>query len=257
MSFELILLSALTAGLFGSLHCVGMCGGIASALGVSLKQSNSLTKPASSSLFFQLGRISSYGVAGFLAGTFGDVLTQTDMLKDIGIYLRLMSAIFIVGLGLYLAGLSPFFSIIEKMGVPIWKKISPLSKHLLPVKYLPQAYGLGFLWGWLPCGLTYSMLLWSIAAGGAIEGGLLMIAFGLGTIPAMLSMTLGAGGVMKLVQKPVLRKLAGLLIVIAGLYILQHAVMMLNPEHNHSVKQNEQEAESQNKDHQKMDHSQH
>ena len=235
MSFEMMLLSALTAGLFGSLHCAGMCGGIASALGVSLKQSPSATNPVSSSLFFQLGRISSYAVAGFLAGSFGDILTQSDMLKDIGIYLRLFSAIFIVGLGLYLAGLFPFFSLIEKIGVPVWKKISPLSKHLLPVKYLPQAYGLGFLWGWLPCGLTYSILLWSIAAGSGAEGALLMLAFGLGTIPAMLSMTLGAGSVMRLVHQPVLRKIAGLLIVAAGLYISQHALMMLNPEHDHSA----------------------
>jgi len=227
MSLSAMLISAFMAGVFGSLHCAGMCGGIASALGMSLKQSAENPKPVNSALAFQLGRISSYFLAGVIAGHLGDVITQTAMFQGIAAYLRLFSALFIIGLGLYLAGFFPFFSIIEKLGVPVWKKISPLSRHLLPVKYLPQAYGLGFLWGWLPCGLTYSILLWSIAAGSAIEGGLLMLAFGLGTIPAMLSLTLGAGKVLNLVKQPTIRIVAGLLIVVAGLYILHSSMMML------------------------------
>jgi len=238
VNIETMLLSALTAGLFGSLHCAGMCGGIASALGMSMKQSSENTQSVSSqpvsfqplnmALFFQLGRISSYFVAGCIAGYFGDVITQATLFKNVAVYLRLFSALFLVGLGLYLAGFFPFFSIIEKLGVPVWRKISPLSRYLLPVKNIFQAYGLGFLWGWLPCGLTYSILLWSITAGSAIEGGLLMLAFGLGTIPAMLPLTLGAGKVVQLVKQPTLRKIVGLIIVVAGLFVLQNSIMMLN-----------------------------
>ena len=184
MNIETLLISAFTAGLLGSLHCVGMCGGIASALGMSLKKSTSNTFNAA--LFFQIGRISSYCVAGYIVGTFGEIFAQSDSLKGFSLFLRFFSAIFMIGLGLYFAGLFPYFTMIEKMGVPLWKKISPLSKHFLPVKHLHQAYGLGFLWGWIPCGLTYSILLWAVSAGSAIEGGMLMLAFGLGTIPAML-----------------------------------------------------------------------
>lgn len=252
MNFETMLLSALTAGLFGSLHCAGMCGGIASALGMSLKTNSETTKPFYPALFYQIGRISSYAIAGFIAGSFGDVLNQSDIVKDFGMYTRMFSAIFMVGLGFFLAGLFPYFSLVEKMGVPLWKKISPLSKHLLPVKHVHQAYGLGLLWGWLPCGLTYSILLWSLAAGSGTEGALLMFAFGLGTIPAMLPLTLGAGYVTKLTKHPVLRKVVGLLIVVAGSYILIHTVMMAGSGHDHSKMQTEQGKEEM--DHSKMDH---
>ncbi len=233
MNFEPILLSALTAGLLGSLHCAGMCGGIATALGMGLKETSASEKPTLAALFFQFGRISSYVVAGLIAGYFGDVLTHSSAMKGITIYLRLFSAIFMIGLGLYLAGWLPIFSIIEKAGIPVWKKISPLSRYFLPVKHIPQAYALGFLWGWIPCGLTYSILLWSVTAGGAIQGASLMLAFGLGTIPAMLPLTLGAGKIHRLVKQKAIRIVAGLLIVIGGVYILQHSIMMLNMNHSH------------------------
>ncbi|MFT5520305.1 MAG: sulfite exporter TauE/SafE [Enterobacterales bacterium] len=239
MTFETMLFSALIAGLFGSLHCVGMCGGIASALGMSLKQSESLKKPTITALFYQVGRISSYFIAGFIAGSFGDILTQSEVLKNIATYLRLFSALFMVGLGFYLAGLFPFFTMIEKMGIPLWKKIAPLSKHLLPVENFRQAYSLGFLWGWLPCGLTYSILLWSIAAGSALEGGLLMLAFGLGTLPAMLPVTVGAGRITTLVKQPVIRQFAALIIILAGLFVLSTSFQMLNSTHQHSTDQAE------------------
>ncbi len=231
MNFDPILLSALTAGLLGSLHCAGMCGGIATALGMGLKESSASGKPFIAALFYQLGRISSYAVAGLIAGSVGDIITQSDSLKFVTIYLRLFSAIFMVGLGIYLAGWFPTFSMIEKVGSPIWKKISPVSKHLLPVKYSHQAYALGFLWGWIPCGLTYSILLWSIASGSAIEGGLLMLAFGLGTLPAMLPITLGAGKVHRLVKQVAIRIIAGVLIAAAGLYMFQHTIMNSGNKH--------------------------
>jgi len=160
-----------------------------------------------------------------------------------------------VGLGFFLAGLFPTFSLIEKMGVPLWKKISPLSRHLIPVIHIHQAFGLGLLWGWLPCGLTYSILLWSIAAGSGVEGALLMFVFGLGTIPAMLPLTLGAGHVTKLTKQPVVRKVVGLLIVVAGSYILIHTVFMAGSGHEHSKLKIEQGQEE--VDHSKMDHSNH
>ncbi len=250
MNFDPILLSALTAGLLGSLHCAGMCGGIATALGMGLKESSASGKPLVAALFYQLGRISSYVVAGLIAGSVGDILTQSDSLKFVTMYLRLFSAVFMIGLGLYLAGWFPVFSMIEKVGSPIWKKISPVSKHFLPVKYSHQAYALGFLWGWIPCGLTYSILLWSIASGGAIEGGLLMLAFGLGTLPAMMPITLGAGKVHRLVKQVAVRIVAGVLIVVAGLYMFQHTIMKMNSGHMHpEMSVNETRVKDENQHH--------
>ena len=235
MGLEMIFVSAFTAGLFGSIHCAGMCGGIASALGMSVKVETDTDSRIFPALFFQLGRISSYCVAGYIAGSLGDVLTQSEVIKDIAAYLRIFSALFIVSIGLYIAGVFPYLTVIEKMGVPVWKKISPLSKHLLPVKYLHQAYGLGILWGWLPCGLTYSILLWSVAAGTGMEGALLMLVFGIGTIPAMLPLTLGAGKIVNLTRQSVVRVFAGILIAGAGLYVLQVSLMSLNPDHDHTM----------------------
>ncbi len=221
MVFDPVLLSALTAGILGSIHCAGMCGGIATALGMGLRETSASGRPVTAALFYQFGRISSYVVAGSIAGYVGDILTQADSLKFVSIYLRLFSAVFMIGLGLYLAGWFPFFSTIERIGTPVWKKISPISKKFLPVKHLYQAYSLGFLWGWIPCGLTYSILLWSIAAGSAVQGGLLMLAFGLGTLPAMLPMTLGAGKIHRIVKQATVRIVAGVLVAAAGLFILQ------------------------------------
>ena len=220
MSFELLLLSALTAGFFGSLHCVGMCGGIASALGMSMVKQQGQSFASGRALFFQIGRLSSYSVAGYLAGTFGEVLTQSEAVKFIAIFLRLLSAVFIVGLGFYLAGLFNAFTKIEKIGVPLWKKISPLTRAFLPVKNIPQAFSLGFLWGWIPCGLSYSMLLWSLSNSNAVNGALLMFAFGLGTLPAMLSLTVGARNINSLTSNLLLRKIVGFLIVLGGSYTL-------------------------------------
>jgi len=249
MNFDPLLLSALTAGLLGSLHCAGMCGGIATALGMGLKETSASGKPTLAALFFQLGRISSYAVAGLIAGYFGDVITQSTAMKGVTIYLRLFSAIFMIGLGMYLAGWLPVFALIEKAGIPVWKKISPLSRFFLPVKYSPQAYALGFLWGWIPCGLTYSILLWSVAAGSAVEGASLMLAFGLGTIPAMLPLTLGAGKIHRLVKHTAVRIIAGLMIIAGGVYILQHSIMMLNMNHSQQTMSTMEKTENHQHDH--------
>ncbi len=230
MGIDPVLLSTLTAafvaGLVGSLHCVGMCGGIASALGMSQKRAETSIPPAHFAILYQIGRISSYAVAGMIAGSLGEVITQSEWLKDISLYLRLFFALFIIGLGLFIAGWFPAFSIIERMGLPLWKKISPLSKKLIPVTKYPQAYALGFLWGWLPCGLTYSILLWSVSSASSLNGGLIMLTFGLGTIPAMFSVTLGAGKISKLVRYPWVRKIAGMVLIIAGVFVVLGTVKM-------------------------------
>jgi len=228
LEFLTLLSTAFATGLLGSLHCVGMCGGIASALGMS-----QTIKPNQHAFIYQMGRISSYAIAGAIAGSLGQVATQGMWLKEFSIVIRIISALFVVGLGLYIAGWFPYFSKIERIGLPIWKKISPLSKKLVPVKNGYQAYILGGLWGWLPCGLTYSMLLWAISATSVINAALVMIVFGLGTLPAMLSVTLGSGKISTIVAKPIVRKIAGLVMIMMGAYLIQNIVLMLSHVHHH------------------------
>ena len=204
---EAHLLSALIAGIFGSLHCVAMCGGIATALGVSTSGKHSKLL----SLAYQLGRITSYAIAGALVAFLGTQLVSED--RTIAMGLRLVSILFMVGLGLYLAGWFPKFAHIERLGLPIWRKISPLSKRLLPIKSVWQAIALGFLWGWLPCGLVYSILLWSVSAPDALSGALVMVSFGIGTLPAMFLMSLGANQLLVYMSQPIIRKIAGVVVI--------------------------------------------
>lgn len=226
--FLTVLITAFSTGLLGSLHCVGMCGGIATALGMSRRPDNLAHRHRNNThaLLYQFGRISSYAVAGMIAGSFGEVLTQTDSLKGFSIIVRIFSAVFVIGLGLYIAGWFPFFSNIEKIGLPIWKKISPLAKKLIPVKNGLQAYLLGSLWGWIPCGLTYSILLWTFTTGSMINSALIMIAFGLGTLPAMLSVTIGSAQLSGLVKKPTVRKIAGVVMLLMGVYLTLNLILM-------------------------------
>jgi hypothetical protein len=113
---------------------------------------------------------------------------------------------------------------VEQAGGSIWRRIEPLGRKLMPVHSPGQALVLGLIWGWLPCGLVYSVLIWAISAGGAIEGAGLMLAFGLGTLPNLLLMGATAAWLGRYVRKPAVRQLAGGLVVLFGVYLLAQAV---------------------------------
>jgi len=126
--------------------------------------------------------------------------------------------LFMVSLGLYLCGWWHGLTRIERIGGVLWRRIEPLGRRLLPVRTLGQAFGIGLVWGWLPCGLVYSVLIWSVSAGGAAEGALLMLSFGLGTLPAVLALGTFAASLAKLVRKIWVQYLAGVLVIAFGLY---------------------------------------
>jgi sulfite exporter TauE/SafE len=214
MSPEVLLFSAFMAGVFGSLHCVGMCGGISSALGLSI----GTEKKGLLSLTYQLGRIVSYAIAGTLVAYLGTQLSQAGEFKPVAMTFKIISVVFMASLGLYLAGWFPKFAQIERIGLPLWKRIAPLGKRFMPVKSIHQAFVIGMLWGWIPCGLVYSILLWSVTAPSAEWGALIMVAFGLGTLPAMFAFALGGSQVMAVMSQPALRKVMGVLIILIALY---------------------------------------
>jgi len=98
-------------------------------------------------------------------------------------------------------------------GNVIWKRLQPLGQRFMPVKTYRQAFALGLVWGWLPCGLVYSVIIWTIATQSPLEGGLLMLSFGLGTLPNLLLMGVFASSLNQFIQQPWVRQVAGILIM--------------------------------------------
>jgi len=217
---ELSLISAFIVGLLGGGHCVGMCGGIVSAVTLSLPGQRSKTPFL---LAYNAGRIASYGLAGVLAGLVGASGFFLDHVLPVERLLYGLASLMLVVLGLYLAGLWQGVLVLERLGGVIWKRVQPLTKLLLPLRSAPQALVLGLVMGWLPCGLVYSVLVAALATGSALRGGLLMLAFGLGTLPTLLAMGLAAVRLKGFLQQPWVRRISGLLVLgfgLVGLYRL-------------------------------------
>ncbi len=213
------LLTAFIVGLLGGVHCVGMCGGIVSALSLGQPQGRPATL-LSFQLAYNLGRISSYVIAGALMGAVGFFFSAMLPVQMGQKVLLSVAAVFLILLGLYLAGWLNWLARIEQVGGVLWKRIEPLGRGLLPVRSLRQALALGLLWGWLPCGLVYTALVWTVSSGGALKGALLMLAFGFGTLPNLLLMGSAASWLARFTRKPHIRQIAGALILVYGCWLL-------------------------------------
>lgn len=207
-------LAALLLGLLGSAHCLGMCGGISSAVAMGIDRKNQ--HPLSLLISFNLGRISSYAVAGALLGSLGWLIRS----PEITLWLRTLAGVILILMGLYVAQLWRGLSYLEKQGNHLWRHIQPLSRKLLPVSSPLQALALGALWGWLPCGLVYSTLIWSATAADWKVSAMMMACFGLGTVPGMLATGLLANQVQALLKNRKAQTIAGLLIILFGLYTI-------------------------------------
>jgi len=225
------LLSAFIIGLLGSGHCIAMCGGITtmltSALPASIKSKqqilvNNQKSPLKNCnkttlvVCYNIGRITSYSLIGAIVG-----LTGTVAAKNIGMPLaglRMFSAIFIILLGLYIGQWLMWLNRIEALGKHLWRYISPLSSKVIPVNSPSKALSLGFVWGWLPCGLVYSTLTWALASGSMLTGAGIMLCFGLGTLPALLTLSMGFSSIKNNLVKPSLRKTMALVLISFGIY---------------------------------------
>jgi len=211
--------TALLVGLLGGVHCVGMCGGIVGTLSLGLPAGIRSSAPRlfSFQLSYNLGRIGGYVLAGALMGGVGQAAVAFLPLQR-GLYLA--AAVIMLLLGLYLAGWWRGLARLETLGAGLWRQVEPLGRRLLPIRGLGQALGLGFLWAWLPCGLVYSVLIWTLTAGGAVQGALLMLAFGLGTLPTLLGLGMLAGLAARFAEQVWPRRLAGILVMGFGLHAL-------------------------------------
>lgn len=176
-------------------------------------------------LTYNLGRILSYAAAGLLLGLAGVAVASSPLATG----LRVLAALLLIAMGLYLAGWWSGLTRIEALGRGLWRHVQPLATRLLPVSSLPRALLLGALWGWLPCGLVYSTLLWSASQGDALHSAALMLAFGLGTWPVLLATGLAAERVGGLLRNRGVRMAGGVLVILFGLWTLpgphQHWLM--------------------------------
>ncbi len=222
------LLAGFLLGLFGSGHCLGMCGGIGAALGGAANR-------RALALAYHVGRIGSYTALGALIGTLvalGAGALQ-PLLPLVGALLRTLAALLVIAMGLYVAGWWFGLTRLEALGARLWRHVAPLTRRLLPPPNLGAALLLGALWGLLPCGLIYSSLAWAAASGNALDAALRMAAFGLGTLPAMAAVTFGGQQLQQRLQRPLLRRVAGVVLIGFGLFALGQ--VWLHDHDNHAT----------------------
>ncbi len=215
--FEIALGAAFIGGLAGGVHCAGMCGGIVQAL-CSVPGRSRAAPSLSYMLAYNAGRIGSYACAGLLAGALGQAGLLTRAAPQLQPLLFALASIMLVLLGLYLAGAAPVMGRLEAAGAWLWRGVAPWSRHMLPVTSLPRALGLGALWGWLPCGMVYAVLLTALALGAWWQGALVMLAFGLGTLPNLLGIALLWRQFDRFRRASVPRVLAGCTVALFGIY---------------------------------------
>ena len=208
-------------GLLGGTHCIGMCGGIVGALSLGAGSRLALH------LAYNSGRIVSYALAGAIAGALGGASLALSGQLPLRIILYVLANLMLVALGLYLMGITRALAFSERCGQKLWRHVQPLTRRFLPARNVAQAFPLGLLWGWLPCGLVYSALVTALTSGSALHGAGMMLAFGLGTLPNLLLAGLLAVRLKDYATRPAVRITAGLLVLGFGLWGLFAAIRLL------------------------------
>jgi hypothetical protein len=232
-------------GLLGSVHCVGMCGGVVAAFSSApgrrfpVAVVSSLAPAAASTLTstrvpaglmaggveratrvlaYNTGRIASYCVAGAMAGGLAGGVGKLADFADFQIGAAWLVNLMLVALGLYLMQCWRGIAYLEGVGQGLWRRVMPLIKHLTPLDSTLKITLLGALWGWLPCGMVYSMLITAMFSGSAVSGALVMLAFGLGTLPTLLTMGLLGAAIKRFAQRRPVRLAAGVLVLGFGIF---------------------------------------
>ncbi len=221
-----LLSAALLAGLVGSAHCLGMCAGISGLFAINAEVA-SMRASIPTALVYNAGRVITYAVLGVIVAAFGSVVVKASPNLAIGV--RMLSGIIIILVGLKVAFDLRLLNFVERMGGTLWARIAPAATKLVPVTSLPKALGLGLVWGWLPCGLVYSVLLIAATSASPMGGAATMVAFGLGTMPAMVLSGLGAARLSAIMQRRGTRIGLGFLIVAMGLLTIAMPLGRLMP----------------------------
>lgn len=225
------LYGAFLVGLMGAGHCVGMCGGLLGALSGQIPinvHKNRLVQILQYQLSYQVGRIFSYVIAGAICGALANGLNLLFSFDFYLIGLRIIAGIMMILTGLYIAQIWTALLKIEQLGKHFWLKIQPISRRFLPLRHPTQAIVIGGIWGWLPCGLVYSMLTWSVASGNPVNGSLIMLCFGAGTLPVLLFTGIAAKNLALWLKHKAVKLISGLALVGFGIQTIYVAVLQLN-----------------------------
>ncbi len=243
-----IFLSLYALGLVSSMHCLGMCGGIMGALTMAIP-AEATSKRWFILIAYNLGRILSYGLMGLLAGVFAEQFSAMGG----GTFLRILAGILLISMGLYLADWWRGLTKLETLGRYLWVYIQPLGKHLMPVNNIPKALVLGAIWGWLPCGLVYAALAMAMTQPAPIMAASVMLAFGLGTLPAVLAAGAVAQQLANILRQRPVRMALALIIIVFGVWTIWGGLGHSHQHHQHEQQHTQQPVDG--ADHSAMDHS--
>lgn len=228
------LTAAFIAGIAGSAHCFAMCGGMAGALGMRARTLASDARDAfAQAALYQAGRIGGYVLAGAIIGALGAATLQAVNFAQLGLVLRIASGVFIALVGARLLFRWNPLAWIERWGAFFWRRLRPLAQRAAQRASAPRALALGFLWGWLPCGLVYSMLLFAGMSGSSRTGAGIMLAFGVGTLPSMLTSSLFASQLQRLMSRRWPKILSGSVLIAFGAWMTLAAWAMSSGQHAH------------------------
>lgn len=221
-------LAAFLIGLLGGVHCAGMCGGIVSVMTVRMPGQQWIGRHGvwPIHLAYNLGRIASYSIAGALMGALGSLGLLLNDALPVQMALYVAANLMMIALGLYLTGMTRALAFAERAGHALWRRVQPVTRQFLPVRGARQAFPLGMLWGWLPCGLVYSVLTLTLVSGSAWRGAVIMLAFGLGTLPNLLLAGLLLVRFRRVIQGRALRLGSGMLVLGFGFWGLINAATL-------------------------------
>jgi sulfite exporter TauE/SafE len=209
---EALAAAAFVAGLLGGVHCAGMCGGIVGGLSAAA-QGPMLARQ----LAFNAGRIASYAIAGALAGALGSLGQYAGTVLHAQAAMFAAANLLLLMLGLYVGGWGHGITRLEGAGRIVWRRVEPFARRCYPIDSTPQALAAGVAWGWVPCGLVYTMLALALASASSLHGAAVMVAFGLGTLPNLLAAGFAAQRVLALRRLPWVRRGAGAMLVLLAL----------------------------------------
>lgn len=226
-------LTAFLTGLFSGVHCMAMCGGVVSALSMSrgretiriqpngtaaLRGGSALSARVPVQIAYSGGRILSYGAAGAIAGGIGGTVLLTQSVLPAQMVLAVLANLMLMLLGLHLAGIGNWVARLEVIGAPVWRRLAPLGRRFMPADTPPRAFAVGMLWGWLPCGLVYSTLALAMMSGSVSNGAVVMLAFGLGTLPNLVAAGLAIERLQPLLRRTGVRRAAAALVFSLGVW---------------------------------------
>jgi sulfite exporter TauE/SafE len=154
-------------------------------------------------------------------------------LKAYGKWLRGITALMVMFIGIRFLVDWSGLSIIEKGGAGIWKRIAPLAVRVSQRHDWIGRTGLGILWGFLPCGLVYTVLITAASTGGALAGAITMAAFGAGTLPSMLGLTMAAPALSSFLSDRFVRRIVGFSLVVLALWMFFTLLAPLTGETHH------------------------